>query len=148
MSAGREADILTAVKSLWDANATLKELVPGGLHEGRVPEEPKTPYASVKVAEGDMERTSDTTWDMRHYALSFMVWNAGGVGAVDAGRIKHAITLAFSEDRPELLQIHDARVIWLKYVPGELREDEVQKDGGDVYLGGLMYDLLLQVFRR
>lgn len=142
----READVLSAVRELWYSYG-VDATVPGGLHEGRVPEDVASPYASVKVVEGEIERNSDS-WYLQFFTLEIMAWNRPGAGAVDAGKIQRAIRQAVNESRPDELMVNDCRTIHLRYLPGTLTEDEVLKEAQDVYIAGMSWEILLQVNRR
>jgi hypothetical protein len=148
------ADVLRAVKAQWD-RAVPADLVPGGLHHGRVPEgvDPTRPYASVMVEEADYLFPSGAQY-LQAFDVTLSVWSQAG--PTDAGAIRRAIDVCFDRDRAchagaqnglGELEVPGGLVIDLEPLPSMIEEDEATKDGKEVMLTRRRWRLWVQATR-
>ena len=86
-------DILEGVKLLWDGNAILTGLVTGGLIFGRVPDGTASPYASLKVAPGEVQLNAGSAY-LQQYAIELTTWDESGAAAL--GPIQRQLEATFS----------------------------------------------------
>ena len=144
-----EVRLMIGVREAWNENGTLTELVPGGLREGRLPiSSPdaatlKRPYAQLMVTEGDKEFFSSTDY-LQKFAVAIKVYDEPGRGTVKAGDHQTATALTLDWDG---VTVHSAKVVWVKPVTGELKEDERTREGKDVIVAMMNWEVTLQLVR-
>lgn len=139
------SDILTAFKARWDANQSvltqnLGTLVPGGLNEGLVPREASTPYASIKVEEGDPQWLAGTSNYLVTMTVTITIWSTGG--PVDAGQIRTAIAGTYPQSAT-LTVPSGSRQLHLLPKKGTLEEDPATAQAKDVKLASMAWEVLL-----
>lgn len=144
-----EVRLMIGVQEAWQGNGTLTELVPGGLREGRLPitgpdaATLKRPYAQLMVNEGDKEFFSSIDY-LQKFTVAIKVYDDPGRGVVKAGDHQLATALTLDWDG---VTVHSARVVWVRPVTGELKEDERSRDGKDVVVATMNWEVTLQLVR-
>lgn len=137
----RSADVFKAFQTLWDSDGTLSTLVPGGLNQGRIPEDASPPWAWIQIEEREWERTSGVV-SIQSFGVQITVWSAAGVP--DAGTIQQALERTFRHERKDDLEVRNARVLHLLPDPGMLDVDPARREAKDVQMARMAWHLMIQ----
>lgn len=128
------------MKALW-AHAAVSGLVPGGLWEGRPPQDAEAPYATAAVKDGLKFWTSGTPY-LHQFTLTVTVWS--DTGAAAAGATQAALWALLSRTTAGRLTVKDARTTDAIPVAGEVAKDAARLDADDVAVATQSWELWLQ----
>lgn len=135
------SEILKAFRQRWLASSMLAALVPGGLHQGNVPDDSRQPYASLKVRHEQPEYNSGTSY-VQKFKVDLTVWSSAG--PADAGKIEQTIQGVYPRSVASLLTLKSGTVLQVQQAEGDLDVEPEMKSGKDVLITALAWELLIQ----
>lgn len=138
----RPDHIISAWKTLWDADASLPTLVPGGLWTPPVTGGTTSPYATLTLKAAPPQWVTSGAY-LQDWTVEVKVWSTAG--AVDAGGIQAALDAAFKLTSKDSLSIPSAtRVVSLLAVPGSFADRDGRKERKEALLTTARWTLKLQ----
>lgn len=134
--------ILEGMQTVWNAQANVNTLVPGGLWFARAPHEVAVPYGIVSAEEG--ERTYTATGDfIQTFKLRASIYSAGGPGAATAKTLSELLESAFDFCQSEI-PFAVGRILNFMPVSFSLQMQDGLRDAEDVLLTSASWNVLVQ----
>lgn len=125
---------------LWDADAALVPLVPGGLHKDAAPNTVTArPYAILTVKPGTREFFS--LGEVQHYMARIEVRSAAG--ATNAGVIAEAVMRTYQRSEFKRLELGVLKILDAIPQPGAMDTEARQYQGQDVTLTAFQWDVVV-----
>ena len=145
------ADIIDAFRRRWAESPVLLALIPGGVHQGRVPmnsagSQVLSPYGKIDCVERERQQNSSTTL-IQVFTVTLSIWSEHG--ATDNAEIGRAIDLTFDRSRAvaELAVNPADKVIDLLDLPAELTLDEKTREATDQVVTVRRWEMWVQATR-
>jgi len=131
--------VAEALQRAWHQSPRLRQLVPGGLHANRVPQDVTPPYASLMVEQTNREATAGNFY-LATFRAEVRVWSDDG--AADA--VPVAIALADDLDWRRTALVPGVRLVAARPLPGSFELDPATRAAADVDLTGAAWEVTYQ----